>query len=105
MLYSKFHFSASREEAFGLVNVEALSVGTPIMANKVGGITDIVEDGSNGYFFDPDRNGDFVLKAKRIIDGDWDNYSKNARESYIKNHFASKKNLHHHAKKLISILN
>lgn len=44
-----------RREAFGLVNVEAMASGLPVVACRVGGITEIVEDGATGYLVDPRR--------------------------------------------------
>lgn len=87
------HVSASAEEAFGLVNAEALSMGTPILANRVGGIKDILEDGSNGYFFDPETRGDFSKKLKLIIDGDWQRFSDNARKCFLHKFSCTKRNL------------
>jgi spore coat protein SA len=37
------------QEAFGLVNVEAMASGLPIIAGDAGGIHEIVNHGSNGY--------------------------------------------------------
>ncbi|MEX2415502.1 MAG: glycosyltransferase family 4 protein [Paenibacillaceae bacterium] len=37
------------QEAFGLVNVEAMASGVPIIAGDAGGIHEIVEHGKNGY--------------------------------------------------------
>ncbi|MCU0550207.1 MAG: glycosyltransferase family 1 protein [Leptolyngbya sp. Prado105] len=48
----------SRTETLGLVLLEAMAAGCPVVAARSGGIPDIVEDGVNGYLFDPtDENG------------------------------------------------
>ncbi|MBW4444263.1 MAG: glycosyltransferase family 1 protein [Plectolyngbya sp. WJT66-NPBG17] len=43
----------SRTETLGLVLLEAMAAGCPVVAARSGGIPDIVEDGVNGYLFDP----------------------------------------------------
>jgi len=40
-------------EAFGLVNVEAMSVGRPVVACRVGGIPEIITDGETGLLINP----------------------------------------------------
>ncbi len=40
-------------EGYGLVAMEALAAGTPVVASKVGGIPEVVEDGVTGYLVDP----------------------------------------------------
>ncbi len=48
----------SRTETLGLVLLEAMAAGCPVVAARSGGIPDIVTDGVNGYLFDPnDENG------------------------------------------------
>ena len=42
----------SQKEDFGLVMVEAMNQGTPVIANKEGGSLDIVVEGVNGIHFD-----------------------------------------------------
>jgi glycosyltransferase involved in cell wall biosynthesis len=39
-------------EPFGLVAIEALACGTPIIARRVGGLSEIIRDGVDGFFGD-----------------------------------------------------
>lgn len=39
-------------ETFGLTALEAMSCGLPVIVPTVGGITELVEDGENGYKID-----------------------------------------------------
>ena len=45
----------SHYESFGMVALEAMACGTPVIASKVGGLSLAVQDGSTGYLV-PDRN-------------------------------------------------
>lgn len=51
----------SREEAFGIVYVEAMALGKPIIAGKNGGIPEVVTDGRNGILVEPEP--DQIAKA------------------------------------------
>lgn len=42
----------SRWEAFGLVGVEAMKYGKPIIVSNRGALPELVKDGANGYIFD-----------------------------------------------------
>ena len=39
-------------ETFGLTILEAMSLGIPVIAPPVGGPTELVDDGNNGYLID-----------------------------------------------------
>lgn len=57
----------SRTETLGLVLLEAMAAGCPVVAAGTGGITDIVTDGVNGYLFDPDRDRGAILATERLL--------------------------------------
>jgi glycosyltransferase involved in cell wall biosynthesis len=57
---------ASRNEPFGLVTVEAMASGTPVVAANSGGTAEIIVDGVNGLLFppeDPARLAQAVIKV------------------------------------------
>jgi glycosyltransferase involved in cell wall biosynthesis len=47
----------SLREAFGLVNVEVMACGRPLVATRVGGIPEVVEDGTTGILVPPGDSG------------------------------------------------
>ena len=58
--------SASRSEAFGLVNAESIAVGTPVITTGVGGISESIKDGINGFYFAPENHeqlADLIIKV------------------------------------------
>jgi glycosyltransferase involved in cell wall biosynthesis len=59
----------SRTETLGLVLLEAMAAGCPVIAARSGGIPDIVTDGENGYLFDPlDEQGAVRATQKLLAD-------------------------------------
>lgn len=40
-------------EAFGIVAIEAMAQGRPVIASRIGALSDVVDDGVNGYLVEP----------------------------------------------------
>ncbi|MFE1751704.1 glycogen synthase [Streptomyces anandii] len=53
-------------EPLGIVNLEAMACGTPVVASRVGGIPEVVEDGRTGVLVDVDD--DFEPGLARALD-------------------------------------
>ncbi|MGO9500640.1 MAG: glycosyltransferase [Streptosporangiaceae bacterium] len=58
----------SRREAFGMVLVEAMACGVPVVASAVEGIPDVVDDGVSGFLVEPDDIGGFAGKIRELFD-------------------------------------
>jgi len=60
---------SGRSEAFGLVNVEAMACGLPVVATRAGGMPEIVEDGVTGYLVDPEHiAAELSDRLRRLLD-------------------------------------
>jgi glycosyltransferase involved in cell wall biosynthesis len=58
----------SRFEALGLVNIESLAVGTPVVATRVGGIGEIIRDGVDGFLVPADDPLALGARIERLLD-------------------------------------
>jgi glycosyltransferase involved in cell wall biosynthesis len=59
----------SRHEPFGIVNVEAMAAGAPVVATSVGGVPEIVESDVTGVLVDAD-DPDALAQAIRALHDD-----------------------------------
>lgn len=57
----------SRTETLGLVLLEAMAAGCPVVAARSGGIPDIVEDGVNGFLFNPNDENGAIAATKFLL--------------------------------------
>jgi glycosyltransferase involved in cell wall biosynthesis len=59
--------SIDRTEAFGLVLLEALACGTPVVASRLPGVRTLVDDGRTGFLVDPGDALDLAAKLARAL--------------------------------------
>ncbi len=57
----------SKTETLGLVLLEAMAAGCPVIAARAGGITDIVTDGLNGSLFDPEDPKGLIETTQSLL--------------------------------------
>lgn len=56
-------------ETFGMVAVDAMALGVPVIASKIGGLQHVVDDGITGLLFEPGNPDDLAEQVHRL----WDN--------------------------------
>jgi glycosyltransferase involved in cell wall biosynthesis len=71
----------SQTETLGLVLLEAMASGCPVVACRAGGVPDAVQDGVNGFLFEPDDAEGLVKTVARALgsEADLDRVRANAR--------------------------
>jgi glycosyltransferase involved in cell wall biosynthesis len=57
----------SSTETLGLVLLEAMAAGCPVVGANRGGIPDIVSDGVNGCLYDPDEPASLITAVQRLL--------------------------------------
>lgn len=58
---------ASRNEPFGLVTIEAMSAGIPVVGSNSGGTAEIITDGESGLLVEPDDASKLAQAVIRIL--------------------------------------
>lgn len=59
--------SVSRLEAFGIVALEAMATGKPVVVADIPGVREVIEDGREGLLADPVNPQDLAAKIQRLI--------------------------------------
>jgi glycosyltransferase involved in cell wall biosynthesis len=59
--------STTMGEAFGLVLLEAMATGKPVIASNLPGVRSVVDDGKNGYLVKPGDSDDLAYKIDSIL--------------------------------------
>ncbi|MFH0854305.1 MAG: glycosyltransferase family 4 protein [bacterium] len=66
--YMKILPSIDKSEAFGIVLLEAMACGKPVIASNLPGVRSIVEDGVNGLLCEPKNEEKLAGKIKYLLD-------------------------------------
>ena len=78
-------------EGLGLSVIEAQACGIPVVASRIGGLVDLIEDGTSGYLV---KVGDFETLAGRIVeilrDPQQSKRMAQKARSHIEEHFSSR---------------
>lgn len=59
----------SYHESFGLVALESMACGTPVMAGDIGGLNRIIQHGKTGYLLKGDITLSLICRLKRFLNG------------------------------------
>lgn len=57
-------------EAFGLVLLEAMACGTPVIASRLPGVDSVFDEGEQGYYVSPNDSEELANKIDKILNND-----------------------------------
>ncbi|OGG13993.1 hypothetical protein A3D77_03340 [Candidatus Gottesmanbacteria bacterium RIFCSPHIGHO2_02_FULL_39_11] len=61
-------FPVSWHEPFGLVMIESMATGTPVVAYNIGSVPEVIKEGKTGFIVDPKQGVDGLVHAVKRID-------------------------------------
>ena len=65
---SDIHVTTSEKETKGLTVLEAFAAGIPVIAPNAGGVITSIQNGENGFLFEPQNVDYFTQKLKQLIE-------------------------------------
>ena len=98
---SSIYIHTAKSEAFGLVLIEAMAAGLPVICTDAGGNRDIIEHGKNGYIFQ-ERNPEVL--ANQIIEL-LENEPKRQEIGQYAQNFAKNYDIKNYVDRLLEIYN
>ena len=69
----------SENETFGLVYIEAMACGTPVIGTNIGGIPEVITDNQDGFLIESNNPSILTQKIEKLL------YDDNNRKEFIKN--------------------
>jgi len=92
----------SLSEGFGRVFIEAMALGKPVIGSKVGGVPEIIKDGSNGFLIEPKDVEGLAGKIEYLINNpEIARHMGEAGQKFVRENFSNEK----YVKKYINMLN
>lgn len=82
----------SRWEGFGLVALEAMRAGKPVIAARVGGLQDLIEDGKTGFLFEPGSPSALLSALEKALESDLNAMGRAAQERYLEHYTSERMN-------------
>ncbi|MEK7166750.1 MAG: glycosyltransferase [Patescibacteria group bacterium] len=80
-----------QEEDFGIAALEALACGKPVIAFKRGGVQEIILEGRNGEFFEPQTAKALITKLEKFAEDKYSaTFCRQSIEPYSKKNFKKK---------------
>ncbi|MFC1948310.1 glycosyltransferase [Chloroflexota bacterium] len=75
-------------EGFGLVTIEASSCGLPVVASRIEGIKDAIQNGENGMLVEPGNVQEYVSSIKKWLEYDElrNKFGRQARRFTLENY-------------------
>jgi glycosyltransferase involved in cell wall biosynthesis len=78
-----YRTSLGLKEAFGLVVIEAMLAGIPVVCHRQGGYAEVIQHGENGFLFNHDAEALMILKQLKANPVFAKEVGKKARESVL----------------------
>ena len=85
-----FVFPTKRKgESLGLVGLEAMACGAPVIGSQIGGLKDYIIDGKNGLFFEPKNVEELASQLQAFI-----NLPEDVKQQNVRTGVTNSKPLH-----------
>ena len=84
--------SRRKGETFGIVFIEAMALGKPVIGTNIGGIPEVIEDGVNGFLVEPDDIESISSRIESLLNDRSLRLAMGGRgREMVDDHFNSKK--------------
>lgn len=70
---------ASENETFGLVYIESMACGTPVIGTNIGGVPEVITDNYDGFLIESNNPSLLTQKIEKLL------YDDNIRKEFVKN--------------------